>query len=160
MFEHKLCFSLLSSCHCPAQILLFLRPVMLFLRASNFCSLKCPGFRSFSVLLWVHLSCKQNLTSSAQVSSKLHALLQLCCGLLLSFQYVFVCNGCQRNDLGGCLLSSFWVDAGSPRRSWRYIACCMGPNVIDGSMRPVSAMSRSSSRPPSATHKSQPTAQG
>ena len=76
------------------------------------------------------------------------------------FMCLLSCNGCQWNDLGGCLLSSFWVDAGSPRRSWRYIACCMGPDVIDGSIRPVSAKNRSSSRPPSASHKSQHAAQG
>ncbi|KAL3141831.1 hypothetical protein ABBQ32_004502 [Trebouxia sp. C0010 RCD-2024] len=48
----------------------------------------------------------------------------------------------------------------SPRRHWRYIACCMHPDVVDGSMRPAHAKPSSSSRPPSATHKSQRVAHG
>ncbi|KAL3153328.1 hypothetical protein ABBQ38_011671 [Trebouxia sp. C0009 RCD-2024] len=48
----------------------------------------------------------------------------------------------------------------SPRRHWRYIACCMHPDVVDGSMRPAPAKPSSSSRPPSATHKSQRVAHG
>ena len=50
----------------------------------------------------------------------------------------------------GCLLKPkrmSWVDAGSPRRSWTsLIACCAGPDVVDDTIRPVSAKSGTASR--------------